>query len=80
MTNVSADTGFEPVAALFGTSVERPGSMPFLDGLRGVAVLIMFTRHFWSLSGRPNYEIPLGLGLGSVSSTPELVRLEESGT
>ena len=28
-------------------------TFPYLDGIRGMAVLFIFTRHAWGLSGQP---------------------------
>jgi peptidoglycan/LPS O-acetylase OafA/YrhL len=51
-----------------GSSSER--GVPALDGLRGLAVLMVFVCHSWSLSGRPTYSI------GSFSFEPIFAMLD----
>jgi peptidoglycan/LPS O-acetylase OafA/YrhL len=53
---------------LLGSHKQRDGTIPALDGLRGLAAVMVFLRHAWSLSGRPNYVIPLGFGHFSLDS------------
>ncbi|MEO6570810.1 MAG: acyltransferase family protein, partial [Ilumatobacteraceae bacterium] len=47
---------------LGGTGVSAR-SVPELDGLRGIAVLMVFLRHAWSFGGSPDY----ALGNGDVA-------------
>ncbi|MDC0708319.1 acyltransferase [Stigmatella sp. ncwal1] len=42
------------------------GTLPYLDGIRAFAVLMIFLRHAWGLSGSPPLviDLPLGMKLG----------------
>ena len=53
---------FNPITALRGTSVEDH-RLSALDGLRGVAALLVFTRHAWGFAGHPSYGIIDGFSL-----------------
>ena len=56
MATVVNEGSFNPVTALRGTSV-GVNRLSVLDGLRGVAALLVFTRHAWGFAGHPRYGI-----------------------
>jgi peptidoglycan/LPS O-acetylase OafA/YrhL len=55
-----------PAEALLGSSRVRR-TQPSLDGLRGVAVLVLFTSAVWRVNGKPDFELSLGVGHFSLS-------------
>ena len=51
---------FRPLVALQG---REDSFFPALDGLRGLAALLIFTRHAWGFAGRPRYLVAKGFSL-----------------